>query len=133
MVRARRGPRGGVIITCPACGREGTLIRKVIRGRTYLYVQHWAGGRKVHHYVGPASRHPELASLLGIEAARAAPSSLPLDFDEFSSAVRRLASEGNEHAARLLKRLKKDGGTIKAVLAVLRTLAEEGASATNCY
>ncbi len=61
--------RGGVRVPCPKCGQEGWLIVKRIKGREYLYVDHYVAdqdGRKRHvqHYVGLTSENPELASLV---------------------------------------------------------------------
>jgi len=42
-------PRIGIRVLCPSCGNEGTLVRRIIRGREYWYVRHKDGGRYYEH------------------------------------------------------------------------------------
>ncbi len=55
-------------VRCPKCGEEGWLIKKKLKGKWYLYIDHYEGrGKHKVHYLGPASKFSELARLLGIE------------------------------------------------------------------
>ncbi len=55
-------------VKCPKCGEGSWLIKKKLKGKWYLYVDHYEDkGKHKVHYLGPASKFPELARLLGIE------------------------------------------------------------------
>lgn len=122
-------------VVCPKCSQEGWLIKKRLKGRWYLYVDHYIMGRHIVHYIGPAGRHPELARLLGIEleavssktqgnAGNQDSSKLEVpSYEEFMAFVEAKAKEGDKDAEKLLKRAKKDAATIRRTLLLLSRLS----------
>ncbi|MCD6244721.1 MAG: hypothetical protein J7J65_05770 [Candidatus Korarchaeota archaeon] len=139
-------------VRCPRCGEEGWLIKKKLKGKWYLYVDHYEGkGRHKVHYLGSASKYPELAQLVGIELEAISSNNGGLvasyqqladnqvsskeglttnrlvaipGYDEFVKMVEAEASRGNEDAQKLMKRIKKDKSVIVRVLNLLSTIIQ---------
>jgi len=132
---------------CPRCGEEGWLVKKKLKGKYYLYIDHYEGrGKHKVHYLGSASKYPELAQLAGIEleaisskneglvasyqqladnrvssnSSTASDLSVAIPgYEEFMRIVELMANEGNEDAKKLMKRIKKDKVVIERTLRVL--------------
>ena len=55
-------------VTCPKCGRPGSLTSRGVKGKRYAYVAHWLNGKLKWCYVGKAEE--------ALGAASAAPSNV---------------------------------------------------------
>ncbi|MEM0017688.1 MAG: hypothetical protein QW353_01110 [Candidatus Korarchaeum sp.] len=108
-----------VRVTCPKCGADGWLIRKTIKGKTYYYVDHYAGGKHKVHYLGPSSKLD-----FNSPSELAPASKLAVDYELFKSIVEKRSMEGDEDAKKLLKRIEKDRAVIERTIKLLITYLE---------